>query len=175
MCNELSMTDNSQNGVAYAWTYKKGTTAIGSSKEKSPAINLNAYDGSIAVCLTVTDSNGCRNERCDSVHLYDIGLRYEIPNVFTPNNDGINDVYDIAIKNQNHYKLSIYNRWGEIVYESSEDGTVDNDLNWTGMYRNGTVELPEGAYFYIFETDHRCNPNAERIKIQGTVTLIRGE
>jgi gliding motility-associated-like protein len=129
----------------------------------------------VTIHLIAKDSFGCEDDHYDSAILNDIALKYELANVFTPNGDGINDVYDIAIKNQNYYYLSIYNRWGEIVYESSEDGTIANDLNWNGMYRNGTVALPEGAYFYIFETDHRCNPNAERIKIQGTVTLIRGE
>jgi gliding motility-associated-like protein len=175
ICNGLSLTDASQQAQNYLWAYTIASNAIGTDTIRSPRLNLNAYQGMVTLRLVVKDSFGCVSERLDSVKLNDIALKYELANVFTPNGDGINDVYDINIKNQNYYHLSIYNRWGEIVYESSEDGTTANDLNWNGMYRNGTVKLPEGAYFYIFETDHRCNPNAKRIKINGTITLIRGE
>jgi gliding motility-associated-like protein len=175
ICNGIAATNNSKQAIDFLWTYSIEDQLNDSSNTKDLHLNLSPYKGMVSICLNAIDANGCKDEHCDSLGLNDIALHYNIPNVFTPNEDGFNDRYDIEIENHNYYRLSIYNRWGEIVYESLVDGTKADDINWNGMYRNGTLKLPEGAYFYIFETDHRCNPDAKRIKIHGTVTLIRGE
>ncbi len=86
-----------------------------------------------------------------------------IPNIFTPNNDGMNDFFRPfnyeGIKNM---EISIYNRWGNLVYH--ENGPV---FSWDG-YQNG-VKSSSGTYFYIL---HYTNLTNELSTIQGTITLV---
>jgi gliding motility-associated-like protein len=81
------------------------------------------------------------NEHCEDVAAKTIFVRYEvrIPNVFTPNGDGVNDRYleDMDLKN-----IIILNRWGQVMYEGTD--------GWDGRI-NG-VEATPGTYFYIITT-----------------------
>ncbi len=81
-----------------------------------------------------------------------------IPNGFSPNGDGVHDVFFIENLNGILLSLRVFNRWGELVYESD---SYQND--WNGVANQGVVlvgeELPEGIYFYLIqipgETDAR--------------------
>ncbi|MEX0968496.1 MAG: gliding motility-associated C-terminal domain-containing protein [Bacteroidia bacterium] len=88
----------------------------------------------------------------------------EIPNVFTPNNDGYNDRYRLPTENLKELSLTIYNRWGEILYEFS--GPEDS---WDGNI-NGRP-APPGGYYWLLTYRARCS-QTER-QLHGTVTLIR--
>ncbi|MBP9187399.1 MAG: gliding motility-associated C-terminal domain-containing protein, partial [Bacteroidia bacterium] len=89
-----------------------------------------------------------------------------IPNVFSPNNDGINDCYQITGITQkcDEYHIVIYNRWGTMVYENT-------DGNWCWDGRNGAGEdIPAGVYYYIITLKKKSG--AQRNE-HGTITLIR--
>ena len=62
-----------------------------------------------------------------------------IPNAFTPNNDGINDAFKVVISEVTRYELSIYNRWGELVFFSE-----DPDEVWVGNVNGGEHYAPAG-------------------------------
>ena len=83
------------------------------------------------------------------------------PNVFSPNNDGQNDIFEIfmpdAIKECS--ELNIYNRWGQIQYFSS-----GYDLRWDGRNSSGS-ESPPGTYFYTL--------TVESNQFSGTLNLFR--
>ncbi len=119
-------------------------------------------------CLFVENFDGCRDTICKQVDV-DFVVKLFIPNVFTPNNDGDNDVFDIDAQGLDEYDLSIYNRWGELVYQSRIDGIGNDGFNWTGRNR-GLGYYPEGTYFYIFKFKYGCDPKQH--KTTGTVTLI---
>jgi len=92
-------------------------------------------------------------------------FKIEIPNVFTPNGDGKNDKFYPGVNDKLVYKLTIFNRWGERMYEST-------DLNhkWDGS--KGGRECSEGVYFWYFECSY--GPDLVRKKtLQGSVTLLR--
>jgi gliding motility-associated-like protein len=73
------------------------------------------------------------------------GIRV-FPNVFTPNNDGIDDKYVIDLEGEKFYNLKIYNYNNELVFESN-----DKNNNWDGLnYKNGQA-CNSGTYFGIFE------------------------
>ena len=60
-------------------------------------------------------------------------LNIYIPNSFSPNNDLVNDTFKVAINNYNSFKLNIYNRYGQLIFESTDpsegwDGKIGNDL-----------------------------------------------
>ena len=64
-----------------------------------------------------------------------------IPNTFTPNGDGMNDTFGVAGEAIKDFRMQIYNRWGQLVFESS-----DANQRWDGRYKGDQV--PEGAYVY---------------------------
>jgi gliding motility-associated-like protein len=86
-----------------------------------------------------------------------------VPEVFTPNGDGINDVLVInGIEKFPNAQLKIFNRWGNLVYESN--GVYKNDWNGTNTYgvRIGGDKLPVGTYFYILEPNDPKNAVAPK-------------
>ncbi|GAB4251585.1 MAG: hypothetical protein Kow0079_05650 [Vicingaceae bacterium] len=84
-----------------------------------------------------------------------------IPNVFTPNNDGVNDVLEfVGVDQTQEYLLRIYNRWGKLVYESS-----DAKAYWDGG------NFKEGTYFYELKFTDVCS--SEEKLVTGYVTLLR--
>ncbi|RQO30722.1 hypothetical protein DBR32_08305 [Taibaiella sp. KBW10] len=87
-----------------------------------------------------------------------------IPNAFTPNGDGVNDVFKlINVSGEQLLELKIFNRWGTIVYSSTDAGE-----GWDGRYKN--AEQPVGVYGYGI----RIKYNDGVIETyRGTITLIR--
>jgi len=91
-------------------------------------------------------------------------VSFTLPNVFTPNGDGINDGFQAITKGQyDDFFIRIFNRWGEIVFEST-----NTEFEWNGNHDNGK-ECPDGTYFYVGKTTWRGENN----EYHGTVTLIR--
>jgi gliding motility-associated-like protein len=84
-----------------------------------------------------------------------------IPNVFTPNQDGINDFYLVAAEGITDYSIVIINRWGNVVFDSD-----DINVPWDGN-SNGNA-CSEGVYFYII----RAKSGSEELIKQGNITLI---
>ena len=112
----------------------------------------------------VTDQYGCT----DSAHFevdYDPCCQVTLPNAFSPNGDGNNDLFRLI---QYGYvtlaTFEIYNRWGSQVFNSTADGT-----GWDGKYLGQDCEL--GTYYYLVR--YHCHLKNETILIKGDVTLIR--
>jgi gliding motility-associated-like protein len=83
------------------------------------------------------------------------------PNAFTPNNDGVNDTWDIKnIENFPRSVVDIFNRWGKMVYSS-----IGYSVPWDGRYKG--TNLPTDVYYYVI------NPNDGGKVISGSVTIIR--
>ncbi len=90
----------------------------------------------------------------------------EIPNVFTPNGDGVNDVFFLKANNLTEIKLSIYDRWGHKVFDETSD---KGNIVWDGKNQLAK-ELPEGVYSYILTAKGKDD---QAFKKNGTITLIR--
>lgn len=104
--------------------------------------NLNNLPAA-AYSVAVTDSNACT---ANASIVLDQPLLLAIPSGFTPNGDGQND--DFVVKGADAYPdnlLTIYNRWGNIVYQ------IKNYSNQWNGYNNKGDELPDGTYFAILE------------------------
>jgi len=84
-----------------------------------------------------------------------------IPNAFTPNQDGINDDFGVKGEGIQNFKMLIYNRWGEVIYSSTNPHE-----HWDGKYNNEPVE--NGVYVYeVFAKGFGKHPKT------GSVTLLR--
>jgi gliding motility-associated-like protein len=88
-----------------------------------------------------------------------------VPNIITPNNDGFNDKLVIeCIENFPDNELTIYSRWGEIVYHA-----FGYSNNWDGFAETNKSELPAGTYVYIL----KATVNNEQKTINGSITIVR--
>ncbi|MGB0525733.1 MAG: gliding motility-associated C-terminal domain-containing protein [Flammeovirgaceae bacterium] len=127
----------------------------------------------VAICYYVTAVDDFGNESAPSNIVCNQNCPfYELPNAFSPNNDGINDVY-MPIRCPRFVakvEFSVYNRWGDLVYQSDDNINLD----WDGRNRNGSV-LPTGTYYYhakvFFNTFDAGDFEEER---KGTIQLLLG-
>jgi gliding motility-associated-like protein len=90
-----------------------------------------------------------------------------IPNSFTPNSDGLNDVFSPAGNYENivDFYMAIYNRWGKLIFE-----TRDKNQGWDGIINNDTVQL--GVYVYRIDYRSFCSPD-KTINQVGHVVVLR--
>ena len=95
---------------------------------------------------------------------------YELPNVFTPNGDGDNDVYHpiLPIKNVDRVDFIVRNRWGNHIFS-----TEDPMLNWDGIDDESGKELVEGTYFYRCEVFFNTLAGIDSYILEGFITLKR--
>ena len=131
--NDYFGSDYSTNEFTYSWVnpiFEDSTLVVGNQW----------YE------FTVTGTNGC--SITDSIYVVSVNCGDELPNVFTPNGDGVNDFFyiDEAIIFPNN-RLIITNRWGNVIH--SED-TYRNNFGGDG--------IADGVYFYIFYHDYQGHP-----------------
>jgi gliding motility-associated-like protein len=96
---------------------------------------------------------------------------YRLPNAFSPNNDGHNDVFrPYPYRFVHKVEFKIYNRWGNIIFETS-----DPDINWKGENQHGK-NVPDGTYYYsckVFETNNSGVGVDNPLNLTGFIELIR--
>ncbi len=145
------------NPIQFIWTFENGDPAeyLG---ENPPEVCW-YQDGLYEVRLTVNsnDGSGTSSQWIE----IDLACPPSIPNVFSPNNDGLNDFFFID-NLPAQFQLRIFNRWGQLVFESSDPGRLWNGEN--GVSGNKAVE---GVYFYEFmDLDHNKS-------YSGNIELLR--
>lgn len=123
--------------------------------------------GSYPVCLTVTDSIACAATLCDTIVIHD-PLAVYVPNTFTPDGDGINDVWKPSLLSADPKDLSleVYDRWGEVVFASDSP-----DMGWNGGMGNSSGVLPQGIYNWHLRLTNLFT--AERREYFGHVSLLK--
>lgn len=113
--------------------------------------------------LIVKDTLGCIGTSSVLVKVYK-GTKYYVPNAFTPNGDGLNDIFKAiapGIQRTNYFR--IYNRWGQLMFQ-----TQDVRLGWDGNYLG--VPQPAAVYVWVIKG---LDVTGNTIELRGTVTLIR--
>ena len=130
-------------------------------------------DGSTTLPYTITQAGGYWLERYNQgckirdviLVTSDCSVKMSIPNVITPNGDGVNDIWSIEhMNNSLNATVVIYNRWGNIVWKAS-----GNTFQWDGTnYRNGNL-LPDGTYFYIIDLKN----DLQNKSLTGYVQIIK--
>ncbi|TVR42672.1 MAG: hypothetical protein EA392_00120, partial [Cryomorphaceae bacterium] len=111
--------------------------------------------------------DGCTDEVCLPLEIHGDFIFY-MPNAFTPNEDGINDLYGPVMEgiDPSTYEFFIVNRWGETVFYT-------NDVNqkWNGSGMNGTHYAPDGVYTWKVKVKSLYRTEAD--VFTGHVTLVR--
>ncbi len=154
----------------YPNTNPQGTTFTWSTGESgtSPFIQVNEHDTQSDMLYWVrADHEGC--SASDTIVIMackELPVNLDIPNTFTPNGDGDNDVWEIKVlRDYQNSIVEVYDRWGRKVFTSTK-GYVSNP--WNGRDARGHV-LPMETYYYIIHlNDGRSNK-----PILGTITIIR--
>ena len=137
----IEYINSSDENLTAEWTFPNGSTT-----DDAIVIKNYNYRDPFEAKLTLTDSIGCKSETIISGNLLGLEDYFQFikPNVVTPNGDGENDYFELGIPG----KLSecadylIYNRWGQLVYWSSE-----REPRWYGKNTAGTP-VTNGTYFY---------------------------
>jgi gliding motility-associated-like protein len=115
-----------------------------------------------------TDSNGCRNTGSVTVIVICKNANVFMPNTFSPNNDGSNDIFYPRGQGINRVKtLRVFNRWGEIVFESKDFPVNDPNYGWSGMYKNNKAQ----PGVYVYQVEFYCD-NGDIIRLEGNISLI---
>lgn len=146
-----------QGGVTYWWDLGNGET----STEVYPQTT---YDepGWYDITLVAWNEIGCVDTIQKPIQIKPEFYFYA-PNAFTPDADGFNDEFSVSIINPKKFNIQIFNRWGELIYESD-----DPRFKWDGTYRNKPVQ--DGVYVYkIFLT----SINDDYIEHNGHVSVLR--
>jgi len=182
LCNGISFSPNNEVGlgesvnlymdylsgssVTIEWTNQGNTVGQGDSIEVVALESTNVFVG------TVTNSEGCS---CTAaVEIFGVKPVLFMPNVFTPDGDGLNDFFFplfkkegtddiIGIGNAEIVQFTIFNRWGNIVYQNDSPAT-----GWDG--KKDDKDLPSDVYIYAITVKY---PNGETNTDSKDVTLIR--
>jgi gliding motility-associated-like protein len=159
----ISFTDQTTNSVPIAvwiWSFGDGDTLITTSN--SPIIHEYESVGTYTVIMTVTDQDGCVNSTSHTITIVE-GVTTP-PNIFTPNGDGVNDAFFIKNSGMKEHELSVFNRWGELLfYQKSAE------IMWQGTTYSG-LPVPSGTYYYILQSN---STSGNSYITKGYLTLIR--
>ena len=160
----LSFMNNSLGATTYTWDFGDG----GTSSEENPIHTFGGNELGTTIVLTAFSNLGCADTSQFFIG-YDPGLVYYIPNSFTPDGDMNNQVFTPILTSGidiYNYTLYIFNRWGEIIFESN-----DPSIGWDGSYGIEGKDAEVGVYTYqIFI---KIPTFDERKMILGHVNLIR--
>jgi gliding motility-associated-like protein len=152
---------NATGGVTYQWT---PGTALNSTTISNPRAVYNGSFDSIRYHLEVADSIGCTDDATVLVKIFRTNPRVFVPTAFTPNGDGRNEIVaPIAVGLTKLDYFRIFNRWGQLVFE-----TTINGKGWDGKI--GGKEQSTATYVWIVKgTDY----TGKQVFEKGNVTLIR--
>lgn len=127
------------------------------------------YDiGEYEVTLHVSDPDNkdCVHQVTKLIKLNEFAI--EFPTAFSPNNDGLNDELTVIVIGTTDIEFKVYNRWGEVVYQSNDEKSII----WDGTDPSGAKKLPSGTYTYTF-TGKVAETGLEFEPKKGFVNLIR--
>ena len=163
------VTLNASPGVTYSWTPPSGLSCTNCQNPVACPTSTTTY------YLTITDSNGCSS--IDSLTITVIAEKtidcdestIFIPDIFSPNGDGENDVLQVLGKGFSINTFMIYDRWGERVFSAQGAPASGGETSWDGTYKGKM--LNPGIFVYYLEA--RCDDDKEIVVKKGNVTLIK--
>lgn len=149
ICDDKTITVNAQNiGFSYLWS--TGTTNQVTTLD--PGKHFVILSNS---CFADTSYFTITGKDCNPI--------YYIPTAFSPNGDGLNDVFSVYGDNIANIEMTIYNRWGEVLFK-----VKSTNPTWNGGYKNAIC--PSNQYLYIIVLQDKTG---KKYNEKGTITLLR--
>lgn len=150
--------DASVNADSWSWSFGDGNT----SNNQNP-IHTYADTGQYCINLVVSTNYGCQDQITHCVYVYPEFSIY-IPNSFTPNDDKLNDIFNVIGRGIKNFEMYIFNRWGDSIFY-----TNSITEGWNGLISDGTF-AKQDIYVYKIYIEDTKNDTHEFI---GRVNLIR--
>jgi len=156
---EIRAINRSEGGESYFWDFGDGNT----STDFEPTHRYERA-GEYDVTLIVTNQYGCNDTlTIEKAVFADDGGKYLIPNTFTPNGDGQNDIFLPEMFGVVNFHLEVYDRWGELLFVSEDQNT-----GWDGYYKGQLAS--QDVYIYKLKMKFLSGNSVVRT---GDITLLR--
>ena len=162
---EVLFTNTSSNSTSYNWYFGDGDSSILTDVNH---FFPNDSAGTYVIYLIASSPQGCADTAMQEITLKEQNTFF-VPNAFTPDGDGINEQFMPILDgnlNFDKYHFIVFNRWGEIIYESSVPG-----VGWDGTDLSGSDFIQDGVYIWLLELQYANE--VEISQYRGHVTLIR--
>lgn len=160
---EVTFQNLSTQTTVFEWDF----AGLGTSTDVNPSFTFPGQTGGIyPVCLTATNAENCTDSVCEAVVVLE-ELIAHIPNAFTPNGDGMNEVFAPVFNNPQfvqEYELLVFDRWGRPVFQSTRVGEP-----WDG-FTGGDAAMPG---VYVWKLRCRDMLSRRRQDLTGHVTVVR--
>ncbi|MEZ4936003.1 MAG: PKD domain-containing protein [Crocinitomicaceae bacterium] len=159
----VSFENLSEDATTYLWDFGDGQ---GSNEENPVHVFPDEEAGEYPIYLIAINEYGCTDTAYSKVIIRDEFIMY-VPNAFTPDNDDFNETFKPIMTsgfNPYSYELLIFNRWGELIFESH-----NSDVGWNGTFQGNIVQ--DGVY--VWKISLKDSFTDEKKVFQGHVTLIR--
>ncbi len=165
-----TIVNQSTGGSIYSWNFGDNsaplTTGTDTSFNPNPLVHTYTDTGSYAITLTITNQYGCMDTAYQNV-IVEPNFIFYIPSAFSPNGDGINDSFSGKGDFIKEYTMSVFDRWGNLIYRTDE-----LDKPWDGKANYGSELAQQDTYIYsIIITDFK----KQKHRYKGIVTLLAGE
>ncbi len=147
-------------GTNYTWSFGDGSILA---SNDTTVLHVYNQSGNFPVILTA--QNGFCIDTAMAYIKVDLISSFAVPNVFTPNGDGVNDVFTFDAINMGEIHVLIYDRWGLKMFESTSTGNV----KWDGKNKGGST-VTDGTYFYIITATGLDNKTYD---LKGTVNVFQ--
>ncbi|MCB9188564.1 MAG: gliding motility-associated C-terminal domain-containing protein [Flavobacteriales bacterium] len=154
--DDVNFTDQSIDATQWYWDF--GDT-LGYSTDQDPTYAYNDF-GQYTIQLTIENQFGCTDSVSHSIMVKQPPLA---PSGFSPNADGLNDVFNLLGGYFIEFQLDIYNNWGKLIHT-----TTDPTEGWDGTHKG--VDQPMGVYIYIYKV---MTEDGVEYTGHGDVTLMR--
>ncbi len=150
------LVDSNVDSLSYEWSPTEGLSCTDCLNPIASPTETTIYT------ITINSGNGCTISQEITVEVL-IRNQVAMPNAFTPNGDGINDLFRMSQVNIASVNCAVFNRWGQVVFQSN-----DLDFAWDGSFKGEDLDV--GVYVYFMEVVFE---DGETLLKKGNVSLIR--
>lgn len=164
---QFTANANPADNLYYEWIIFKTTNPELYQRFSDPEVNYTFKESGDYIARLRVNSELC--SATDSLNIKAHDSFIDVPNVFTPNGDGINDEFRVAYKSLKSFDIWIYNRWGRLVYHSTDPGS-----GWDGTINGRPAST--GTYYYVinaYGSDYDNKNKPMHYRLSGDCNLLR--
>ncbi len=155
----VAFTNLSNGAIAYYWNFGDASDDSVSTRENPEHFYID--DGTYTVMMVSVNQNGCADTAYETVTIMP-DFYFYFPNAFTPNKNGTNDFFTGSGAGIKSYRMRIFDRWGQLMFESS-----DITIGWDGTYKGAM--MPCAVYVCAFDVE---SLRGKKVRRMGSVTLV---